>query len=79
MLQWITCTSCGNSGVIKSESLPRELTCSHCGASRHVESDPSAQITATRSAWRGLPRSAQGREGVLRPDAGAGRHGIVAG
>jgi hypothetical protein len=47
MLQWITCTSCGNSGVTKAESLPRELTCSHCGASRHVEADRSAQIIST--------------------------------
>ena len=47
MLQWVICTSCNNEGVVSIANLPRDLTCSQCGASRHVEPDRSARIENT--------------------------------
>jgi hypothetical protein len=52
MLQRVICTSCNNEGVVSIESLPRELTCSQCGAIRHVEPDRRARIESTvRDEW----------------------------
>jgi hypothetical protein len=52
MLFRITCR-CGHVGITSAPSLPRELTCFHCGTSRHVEPDRSARImsTAAREEW----------------------------
>jgi hypothetical protein len=36
MMAEVVCT-CGHSGVVNAETLPRELTCSRCGSSRRVE------------------------------------------
>ena len=36
MMLRIVCT-CGHIGVVSAESLPRELQCSVCGSTRHVE------------------------------------------
>jgi hypothetical protein len=37
MMLKIACP-CGHTGIVSAETLPRELTCSRCGASRHVGS-----------------------------------------
>ena len=36
MLIRVTCP-CGHIGIVSAETLPRSMTCSACGASRHVE------------------------------------------
>jgi hypothetical protein len=44
MLLTISCPSCGHVGLAKSEILPRDLVCSHCSASRHVEARHGRRI-----------------------------------
>ena len=46
MLIRVTCP-CGHAGVVSAESLPRDLTCSQCGAIRCVEVDRSERIIST--------------------------------
>jgi hypothetical protein len=46
MMIRVTCT-CGHTGVVSAESLPRELTCSQCGAIRRVGVDRSERIIST--------------------------------
>jgi hypothetical protein len=46
MLLRIVCR-CGHVGVVPAATLPRELQCSACGASRRVEVDPSERIIST--------------------------------
>jgi hypothetical protein len=36
--------TCGHIGVVSAESLPRDLVCTHCGASRRVERKDGAPI-----------------------------------
>ena len=43
MLLKIACP-CGHAGVVAAESLPRELTCSSCGSSRHVEARDGRRV-----------------------------------
>jgi hypothetical protein len=43
MMVKVVCT-CGHSGVVNAETLPRELTCSRCGSSRRVETKEGARI-----------------------------------
>jgi hypothetical protein len=43
MMLKIACDSCGHVGRVSAETLPRDLTCSQCGASRYVK--PGARIT----------------------------------
>jgi hypothetical protein len=52
-MQRVICTSCNNEGVVSIANLPRSLTCSQCGASRHVEPDRRARIEspAVRDEW----------------------------
>jgi hypothetical protein len=46
MLIKIACP-CGHVGVVSAESLPRDLKCWRCGASRHVDHDADACIVST--------------------------------
>jgi hypothetical protein len=46
MMLRIVCT-CGHIGVVSAESLPRDLVCSLCGASRHCEPDRRARIISS--------------------------------
>jgi hypothetical protein len=43
MLIRVTCP-CGHIGLINAETLPRDLVCSHCGASRRIERKDGARI-----------------------------------
>jgi hypothetical protein len=43
MMVKVVCT-CGHSGVVSAESLPRDLVCSRCGSSRHVEAEDGTRI-----------------------------------
>jgi hypothetical protein len=43
MMLKIACP-CGHVGLVAAETLPRELVCSHCGASRRVERKDGARI-----------------------------------
>jgi hypothetical protein len=43
MLIRVTCP-CGHIGLINAETLPRDLVCSHCGASRRIEHKDGARI-----------------------------------
>jgi hypothetical protein len=43
MMLRIACT-CGHAGLVSAETLPRSLTCSACGASRHIERKDGARI-----------------------------------
>jgi hypothetical protein len=45
MLIRVTCP-CGHIGLINAETLPRELVCSHCNASRHIERKDGARIVS---------------------------------
>jgi hypothetical protein len=47
MILKIACKSCGHVGIINAETLPRDLVCSHCGASRRVEAKDCARIRNT--------------------------------
>jgi hypothetical protein len=46
MMVRISCP-CGHVGVVCAESLPRDLTCSLCGSSRHVDAGGGKAITST--------------------------------
>jgi hypothetical protein len=46
MLIRVTCP-CGHIGLTNSETLPRSLTCSACGSSRHVDAGDGKAITST--------------------------------
>jgi hypothetical protein len=46
MLLRVACL-CGHIGLVCAETLPRELVCSSCGASRHVEVDQGRAIVST--------------------------------
>jgi hypothetical protein len=46
MLIRVTCP-CGHIGLINAETLPRELVCSDCGASRRVEAGGGKAIVST--------------------------------
>jgi hypothetical protein len=35
---------CGHTGLAAAETLPRELTCSACGSSRHVEAKDGKRV-----------------------------------
>jgi hypothetical protein len=52
MMLRITCT-CGHTGVVNAESLPRDLVCSRCGDSRRVQAERGERIisTARREEW----------------------------
>ena len=45
--------TCGHTGVVNADSLPREMRCWQCGSSRRVEAERSARIvsTARREEW----------------------------
>jgi hypothetical protein len=43
MMVKVVCT-CGHSGVVNAETLPRELTCSRCGSCRYVEAEDGTRI-----------------------------------
>jgi hypothetical protein len=43
MLIKVACR-CGHVGVVSAESLPRELRCWQCGASRHVKPEFGATV-----------------------------------
>jgi hypothetical protein len=43
MMVKVVCT-CGHSGVVNTETLPRELTCSRCGSCRYVEAEDGTRI-----------------------------------
>ena len=43
MMLKIACP-CGYVGLINAETLPRDLVCSHCGASRRIERKDGARI-----------------------------------
>jgi hypothetical protein len=43
MMLKIACT-CGHVGVVDAQTLPRDLVCSACGSSRHVEAKDGARI-----------------------------------
>ena len=45
MLIRVTCP-CGHIGLINAETLPRDLVCSQCGASRRVEAKDGARIVS---------------------------------
>jgi transcription elongation factor Elf1 len=47
MILRIECPSCNHVGLAAAETLPRLLTCSICGASRHVEADQGRAIVST--------------------------------
>ena len=44
MMLKIACQQCGHIGLINAETLPRDLVCSRCGASRRVEAKDGARI-----------------------------------
>jgi hypothetical protein len=46
MMLKIQC-DCGHTGLAAAETLPRELVCSSCGASRHVEAGHGNAIVST--------------------------------
>jgi hypothetical protein len=46
MMLKIACP-CGHVGLAAAETLPRELVCSSCGASRHVEAGHGNAIVST--------------------------------
>ena len=52
MLLRIPCP-CGHVGIASAKTLPRVLTCLHCGAIRRVERERSERIisTAAREEW----------------------------
>jgi hypothetical protein len=43
MMLRIACT-CGHTGVVSAESLPRSLTCSRCGSCRYVKGEDGTRI-----------------------------------
>jgi hypothetical protein len=43
MMVKVSC-ECGHTGIVSAESLPRDLVCSHCGASRRIEREDGARI-----------------------------------
>ena len=45
MMLKIACQQCGHVGIISVATLPRELRCWQCGASRYVEAKDGARIT----------------------------------
>jgi hypothetical protein len=45
MLIRVTCP-CGHIGLIDAETLPRDLVCSHCGASRRIERKDGVRIVS---------------------------------
>ena len=54
MLIRVACP-CGHIGLINAETLPRDLACSHCGASRRIErKDGARRRRATMMARRGF-------------------------
>jgi hypothetical protein len=66
MLIRVTCP-CGHIGLINAETLPRDLVCSHCGASRRIERKDGVRI-ANRVAFEegllgasGAPRVTEGK------------------
>jgi hypothetical protein len=71
MILRIECASCNHVGLVCAETLPRELVCSSCGASRHVEADQGRAIVSTDRFEEYLSgeRSGRGRERVsaVRP------------
>jgi hypothetical protein len=46
MLIRVTCT-CGHVGIVSAATLPAELVCSGCNASRRVEAGDGRAITST--------------------------------
>jgi transcription elongation factor Elf1 len=44
MILRIECASCNHAGIVDAETLPRLLTCSHCGSSRRIERKDGARI-----------------------------------
>ena len=46
MMLRIACT-CGHTGVVAVETLPRELMCSACGTTRYVQADQGRAIVST--------------------------------
>jgi hypothetical protein len=61
MLLKIACNSCGHTGIVKSESLPRDLVCSHCGASRRVGAKDGAPIRSREAVLEWLLGSKETR------------------
>ena len=47
MMLKIACQQCGHVGIVSAERLPRELQCSACGSSRHIEADQGRAIVST--------------------------------
>jgi hypothetical protein len=46
----VVCT-CGHTGIVSAESLPRELTCARCGSSRRVEAGERIRNKVAFEEW----------------------------
>jgi hypothetical protein len=47
MILRISCPSCNHIGLVAAETLPRELVCSSCSMTRHVDVSDGKAITST--------------------------------